>query len=61
MPYEKLCRIYTWKSGEGSGEPILHKKPVGLRFRPQEVTYLVTYKQQGYQDLPELYTECHPL
>ena len=26
---------------------ILHKKPVGLRFRPQEVTYLVTYKQQG--------------
>ena len=28
-------------------EAILHKKPVGLRFRPQEVTYLVTYKQQG--------------
>lgn len=28
-------------------EVILHKKPVGLRFRPQEVSYLVTYKQQG--------------
>ncbi len=28
-------------------EAILHKKPVGLRFRPQEVAYLVTYKQQG--------------
>lgn len=28
-------------------EAILHKKPVGLRFRPQEVSYLVTYKQQG--------------
>ncbi|MDR0961088.1 MAG: carboxypeptidase-like regulatory domain-containing protein [Mediterranea sp.] len=23
---------------------ILHKKPLGLRFRPQEVSYLVTYK-----------------
>lgn len=30
-------------------EAILHKKPIGLRFRPQEVSYLVTYKQQnGY-------------
>lgn len=28
-------------------EAILHKKPVGLRFCPQEVAYLVTYKQQG--------------
>ncbi|ADV43748.1 carboxypeptidase-like regulatory domain-containing protein [Bacteroides helcogenes] len=28
-------------------EAILHKKPVGLRFRPQEVSYLVTYHQQG--------------
>lgn len=28
-------------------QAILHKKPLGLRFRPQEVTYLVTYKQQG--------------
>ncbi|WP_297329484.1 carboxypeptidase-like regulatory domain-containing protein [uncultured Bacteroides sp.] len=28
-------------------EAILHKKPLGLRFRPQEVTYLVSYKQQG--------------
>lgn len=28
-------------------EAILHKKPLGLRFRPQEVSYLVTYKQQG--------------
>ncbi len=27
-------------------EAILHKKPAGLRFRPQEVSYLVTYKQQ---------------
>lgn len=27
-------------------EAILHKKPLGLRFRPQEVSYLVTYKQQ---------------
>lgn len=26
---------------------ILHKKPAGLRFRPQEVAYLVTYRQQG--------------
>lgn len=30
-------------------EAILHKKPLGLRFRPQEVSYLVTYRQQnGY-------------
>lgn len=28
-------------------EAILHKKPVGLRFRPQEVSYLVTYKEQN--------------
>lgn len=28
-------------------EAILHKKPLGLRFRPQEVSYLVTYKQVG--------------
>lgn len=28
-------------------QAILHKKPLGLRFRPQEVTYLVTYKQRG--------------
>lgn len=28
-------------------QAILHKKPFGLRFRPQEVTYLVTYKQRG--------------
>lgn len=28
-------------------EAILHKKPLGLRFRPQEVSYLITYKQQG--------------
>lgn len=28
-------------------EAILHKKPLGLRFRPQEVSYLVTYRQQG--------------
>lgn len=28
-------------------EAILHKKPLGLRFRPQEVSYLVTYKQQN--------------
>lgn len=27
-------------------ETILHKKPVGLRFKPQEVSYLVTYKEQ---------------
>lgn len=27
-------------------EAILHKKPLGLRFRPQEVSYLITYKQQ---------------
>lgn len=27
-------------------EAILHKKPLGLRFRPQEVSYLVTYKEQ---------------
>lgn len=27
-------------------EAILHKKPIGLRFRPQEVSYLVTYKEQ---------------
>ncbi len=26
---------------------ILHKKPAGLRFRPQEVSFLVTYRQQG--------------
>lgn len=28
-------------------EAILHKKPYGLRFRPQEVSYLVTYKEQN--------------
>ncbi len=28
-------------------EAILHKKPIGLRFRPQEVSYLVTYKEQN--------------
>lgn len=27
-------------------QAILHKKPLGLRFRPQEVSYLVNYKQQ---------------
>lgn len=26
-------------------EAILHRKPLGLRFRPQEVSYLVTYKE----------------
>jgi hypothetical protein len=26
---------------------ILKNKPAGLRFTPEEVTYLVTYKQQG--------------
>lgn len=26
---------------------ILYKKPAGLRFRPQEVNFLVTYRQQG--------------
>lgn len=26
---------------------VLHKKPAGLRFRPQEVNFLVTYRQQG--------------
>lgn len=26
---------------------LLYKKPVGLRFNPREVSYLVTYKQQG--------------
>ncbi len=25
---------------------VLHKKPLGLRFRPQEVSFLVTYRQQ---------------
>jgi len=28
-------------------QAILHKKPVGLRFKPQEVTYLVTYKEHN--------------
>lgn len=28
-------------------EAILYKKPLGLRFRPQEVSYLVTYKEQN--------------
>ena len=28
-------------------EAILHKKPLVLRFRPQEVSYLVTYKEQN--------------
>ena len=28
-------------------EAILQKKPLGLRFRPQEVSYLVTYKEQN--------------
>ena len=28
-------------------QAILYKKPVGLRFKPQEVSYLVTYKNQG--------------
>lgn len=27
-------------------EAILHKKPLGLQFKPQEVSYLVTYKEQ---------------
>lgn len=26
---------------------ILHKKPTGLRFRPQEVSFPVTYRQQN--------------
>lgn len=26
---------------------VLHKKPAGLRFRPQEVNFLITYRQQG--------------
>lgn len=26
---------------------VLHKKPAGLRFRPQEVSFLVTYRQNG--------------
>lgn len=28
-------------------EAILYKKPVGLRFKPQELSFLVTYKNQG--------------
>ncbi|MCI1647305.1 MAG: carboxypeptidase-like regulatory domain-containing protein [Bacteroides sp.] len=28
-------------------QAILHKKPVGLRFKPQEVSYLVTYKEKN--------------
>ena len=28
-------------------ERILHKRPTGLRLRPQEVSFLVTYKRQG--------------
>lgn len=28
-------------------EVILHKKPLGLQFKPQEVSYLVTYKEQN--------------
>ena len=28
-------------------EAILHRKPLGLRFKPQEVSYLVTYKEQN--------------
>lgn len=28
-------------------EAILHKKPSGLQFKPQEVSYLVTYKEQN--------------
>ena len=28
-------------------EAILHKKPLGLQFKPQEVSYLVTYKEQN--------------
>ena len=28
-------------------EAILHKKPLGLQFKPQEVYYLVTYKEQN--------------
>lgn len=27
-------------------QAILHKKPVGLQFKPQDVSYLVTYKEQ---------------
>ena len=28
-------------------EAILHKKPLGLQFKPQELSYLVTYKEQN--------------
>ncbi|MDR0989530.1 MAG: carboxypeptidase-like regulatory domain-containing protein [Prevotellaceae bacterium] len=28
-------------------EAILYKKPLGLRFRPQEVAYIITYKEQA--------------
>ena len=28
-------------------QAILEKKPYGLRFKPQEVSYLVTYKEQN--------------
>ena len=28
-------------------EAILHKNPLGLQFKPQEVSYLVTYKEQN--------------
>ena len=32
-------------------QAILEKKPYGLRFKPQEVSYLVTYKEQNLLEL----------
>lgn len=52
IDFEKLA--FTWaefsldmKNKTKAVEAILHKKPLGLQFKPQEVSYLVTYKEQN--------------
>ena len=36
-------------------QAILAKKPYGLRFKPQELSFLVTYKDMDRENLSELY------
>ena len=52
IDFEKLA--FTWaefsldmKNKTKAVEAILHKKPLGLQFKPQEVSYLVTYTDQN--------------
>ena len=47
IDFEKLAFSMDMQNRVKAVEAILHKKPLGLRFRPQEVSYLVTYKEQN--------------